>query len=134
MSSDNKTLELRHLTTKKINLRQTPGGHLVVNVRNKEESEQLFEENECNDDVNGVEADSVLLTAIENSADDEEIENLHNIIGHDNFVALTLNEDEKKEIMKAHRYFGHRSGRKIWEIFSKAGRLQKKKKEVFTTS
>ena len=55
---------------------------------------------------------------------------LHDLVGHTNFINLSLEEDEKKEVEKVHRYFGHKSGRKTWEIFAKAGRLEGKKKAV----
>ena len=103
---------------------------MVIPVKNREDSEKYFDVTETNDDVNGVEADVILMAILENSSDEPEIENLHDLIGHENFVALTLSEEERKDVIKAHRYFGHRSGRKIWEMFSKAGRLRKKKKEV----
>ena len=41
-----------------------------------------------------------------------------------------LEEDEEKEVHKVHRYFGHRHGRKVWELFAKAGRLKGKKEAV----
>ena len=43
---------------------------------------------------------------------------------------MMLEDDEKTEVSKVHRYFGHRNGRKIWELFAKAGKLKKKKKAV----
>ena len=39
-----------------------------------------------------------------------------------------LDDDEEAKLVKAHKYFGHRSGRRIWEMFAKAGQLQGKKK------
>ena len=36
-------------------------------------------------------------------------------------------ENEKSQLIKAHKYFGHRSGRRIWELFAKSGRLKGKK-------
>ena len=45
---------------------------------------------------------------------EEEIWELHEIMGHRNFIAMMLEEDEKRQIMKVHRYFGHRSGRRVW--------------------
>ena len=43
---------------------------------------------------------------------------------------MILEDDEAKEITKVHRYFGHRNGRKTWELFAKAGKLRNKKKAV----
>ena len=61
---------------------------------------------------------------------DDDLINFHDMIGHSNFVALALEKDEEKEVQKVQRYFGHKSGRKTWEIFAKAGRLIGKKKAV----
>ena len=42
-----------------------------------------------------------------------------------------LSEEEKKEILKLHKYFAHRNGRKLWDnLFQPAGRLKGKKKLV----
>ena len=42
-----------------------------------------------------------------------------------------LSETEKKDILKLHKYFAHRNGRKLWDnIFHPAGRLKGKKKLV----
>ena len=42
-----------------------------------------------------------------------------------------LTDEEKKEVLKLHRYFAHRSGRKLWEnLFHPAGRFKGKKKKV----
>ena len=46
------------------------------------------------------------------------------------FVNLTLNKDEEGEVLKVHRYFGHRSARKTWEMFAKANRMKGKMKAV----
>ena len=42
-----------------------------------------------------------------------------------------LTENERKEVLKLHRYFAHRNGKKLWEnIFLPAGKLKGKKKLV----
>ena len=42
-----------------------------------------------------------------------------------------LTDEEKREVLKLHRYFAHRSGRKLWEnLFHPAGRFKGKKKKV----
>ena len=42
-----------------------------------------------------------------------------------------LTETEKKEVLKLHRYFAHRSGRKLWEnLFQPSGKLKGKKNLV----
>ena len=43
-----------------------------------------------------------------------------------------LTKEEKKDILKLHKYFAHRSGKKLWEnLFQPSGRLKGKKKLVF---
>ena len=44
--------------------------------------------------------------------------------------ATKLLDEEEKQIQKVHRYFGHRSGRKIWELFAKSGKFRDKKAAV----
>ena len=46
------------------------------------------------------------------------------------FVALALDKEEQKEVEKVHKYFGHKSGRKVWKLFATAGKLNGKKKAV----
>ena len=41
-----------------------------------------------------------------------------------------LEEDEKKKVLKVHRYFGNRSGRMVWELSVKDGKLRNKKKAL----
>ena len=62
--------------------------------------------------------------------DIEELKKLHDEVGHQVFVEIGLKQDEEAKVMKVHRYFGHRSGRRIWELFAKAGKLPGKKKLV----
>ena len=40
---------------------------------------------------------------------------------------MVLDSDEAAEVEKVHRYFGHCSGRRVWELFATAGRLRNKK-------
>ena len=70
-----------------------------------------------------------MLTLFMNT-ETEDISKLHQQIGHSAFATLALNAEEKAEVNKVHRYFGHRSGRRIWDLFSKANRLSGKKKAV----
>ena len=101
------------------------GQELLEQVNEEKDKEQCGDEN-----VNDIEADAVMLMMLSECSEEEDIWNLHNIMGHTNFLAFMLEEDEASEIEKVHRYFGHRNGRKVWELFAKAGRLKGKKKSV----
>ena len=61
---------------------------------------------------------TVMLATLESK---NELETLHNEVGHNIFVTLAMEDNEKAQIMKVHKYFGHRSGRRLWELFAKAG-------------
>ena len=52
----------------------------------------------------------------------EDLQKLHNQIGHKVFVEIGLKKCEEEKIKKVHRYCGHRSSRRIWELFAKAGK------------
>ena len=42
-----------------------------------------------------------------------------------------LSDDDKKEVLKLHKYFAHRSGEKLWQnLFNPAGKLRGKKKLI----
>ena len=68
-----------------------------------------------------------MLTLYSECNEDDEVWKLHNLMGHSNFTTMVLDSDEAAEVEKVHRYFGHRSGRRVWELFAKAGRLRNKK-------
>jgi hypothetical protein len=69
----------------------------------------------------------VLLASTET---EEDLKKLHDQIGHTIFATLALDDDEEKKVDKVHRYFGHRSGRRVWDLFSKSNALQGKRKAV----
>ena len=71
-----------------------------------------------------------MLVAFAGCSKDEDIWKLHELMGHTNFVTMMLEDEETKDVNKVHRYFGHCGGRKIWELFAKAGKLRGKKKAV----
>ena len=71
-----------------------------------------------------------MLILLAESETNDDIENVHKEIGHAAFVGLALTLDEEKEVNKVHRYFGHKSGRRVWELFAKADKLKGKKPEV----
>ena len=65
-----------------------------------------------------------------NEEDFEFNETLWNVLFSDD-EKTKLTETEKKEIIKLHKYFAHRSGQKLWEnLFHPAGILKGKKKLV----
>ena len=104
-----------------IPLKQTKGGHFVIPVR-------TVTGNDANN-IRGEEADAVMMMVLENT-ENEDIKRLHDEVGHSIFVALALTDDEKAQVKKVHRYFGHRSSRRVWELFAKANKLRGKKQEV----
>ena len=115
-----------------IGMVKTAGGHFVIPV--KDVVMDLQEENFKNENksgfVRGAEADEVMHALYEAVETDEDCQKLHDEVGHKVFVNLTLNKDEEGEVLKVHRYFGHRSARKTWEMFAKANRLKGKRKAV----
>ena len=104
-----------------IPLVKTRGGHVVIPVKS------IAAGNSNN--IRGDEANAVMVMILD-TADNEEIRKLHDKIGHATFLALALSDDEKAQVKKVHRYFGHRSSRRIWELFSKANKLKGKKQAV----
>ena len=123
---------------KKMMMTKTKGGHFVIPVAEiKEHGDDHFEETLddfdntiAKDNIVGNEADSVMLVLFAECSEEDDLWKLHDIMGHKNFIAMMLEDDEEKQVKKVHRYFGHRSGRKVWELFAKAGKLRNKKKAV----
>ena len=104
-----------------IPLKQTSGGHFVIPVKSIAGVD--------GNNVKGEEADAVMLMVLE-SVDDKAISKLHDEVGHTAFLALALTNDDENHVKKVHRYFGHRSARRVWELFSKAHKLKGKKQAV----
>lgn len=74
----------------------------------------LSHHTETDDDIDGIEFDPIIWNVLFSEDDVKE-----------------LTETEKKEVLKLHRYFAHRSGRKLWEnLFQPAGKLKGKKNLV----
>ena len=117
-----KVLELTS-AGKSIALVETPGGHFVIPLGNVLENKETI----CEENLKGDEAEAVMLVLLEDSDD---LMKLHDEIGHAAFVGLALTNDEKTQVSKVHRYFGHRSGRRTWEMFAKAEKLKGKKQDV----
>ena len=113
-------LELKKLGME-IPLKETKGGHFVIPVR----SIAGIDSN----NIQGDEADAVMMMVIE-CTDKDEIKKVHDEIGHSIFATLALAADEEAQVKKVHRYFGHRSSRRIWDLFAKARKLPGKKQAV----
>ena len=79
------------------------------------------------------ETQNIFVSHHEEEEDDTEIEldsSIWNILFSHNGEE-ELNDVEKKEVLKLHRYFAHRSGKKLWQnLFQPAGRFKGKKKMV----
>ena len=112
-----------------IAMNKTRGGHFVIPVDEiKDETVDISEDTPPKNNILGFEADAVMLVLFTECDEEDEYWKLNEIMGHKNFVAMMLEEDEGKQIQKVHRYFGHRSPRRVWEMFAKAGKLRNKKK------
>ena len=126
-------LELKKVE-KEIPLIETPGGHYIIPVKylaiNDASEETHNRVIEYKDNLLGEEADAVMLILMSETDTIDDLEKVHNEIGHTTFVGLALTDDEKSQVDKVHRYFGHRSGRRIWELYAKADQLKGKRKEV----
>lgn len=124
-------LELKNIE-QSIALVKTPGGHFVVPLKAVAASRKVLKHKEAIEEatnIKGSEAEAVMLALFANTENDD-MESLHNELGHSNFVALALTGDEEAQVKKVHRYFGHRSGRRIWDLFAKAEKLKGKRKAV----
>jgi hypothetical protein len=108
---------------KSIELVETPGGHFIIPLCDVAEKKDAAIQENLKEDK----ADAVMLVLLDETDD---VGKLHDEIGHAAFVGLALTDDEKTQVSKVHRYFGHRSGRRTWEMFAKAEKLKGKKQEV----
>jgi hypothetical protein len=114
-----------------IDMIETSGGHYVIPV--KAVAVHIQHGNNDNDkhaNLQGEEADDVMLILLAEADNHKNVENVHKEIGHVAFVGLALSLDEDKQVKKVHQYFGHKSGRRVWELFAKADKLKGKKPEV----
>ena len=121
-----KKLEFKTLRAE-VDMIKTPGGHFVVPLNGLVSCVDQIQITSSY--VNGAEADEVMMILLE-TLENDDLEKFHTEVGHKVFANLALNDEEKKEVTKVHKYFGHRSGRKIWELFAKADKLKGKKKAV----
>ena len=105
------------------------GGNCDETTNNENEFDHHIgdnhEENQINNDI--------FLSHHAEQFDAEQIELdpvIWNVLFSDN-DGKELSIEEEKEILKLHRYFAHRSGRKLWEnVFLPAGRFTGKKRLV----
>jgi hypothetical protein len=112
-----------------IDITRTDGGHFVLPTRNIFENKTSRKvTNPTN--IGGSEADAVMTVLFASLERDDELKRFHDTVSHGVFVEIALEEDEKLQVEKVHKYFGHRSGRRIWELFAKAGKLKGKKGAV----
>ena len=128
-----KALEINEMGVK-VPLLKSSGGHFILPlaklVAKKDETCIKKKEDEPLEDVEGAEADAVMIIAFARMNTKEDLQELHNQIGHKVFVEIGLKKCEEEKIMKVHRYFGHRSGRRIWELFAKAGKMKGKRRLI----
>ena len=133
-----KELELKKVN-KSIKMEETSGGHYIIPIKSvavlkPSKDAKLavasFESIKGDDNMKGDEAEVVMLILLAESENKDDIENIHKGIGHTAFVGLALTLDEEAQVNKVHRYFGHRSGRRVWELFAKAEKLKGKRPEV----
>ena len=131
-------LELKKVN-KTIDMIETSGGHYIIPIKSvaipkdsedKTVKEDVDKNDDDNDDLNGEEADDVMMVLLADTENQKDVENVHKQIGHTAFVGLAMTLDEENQVNKVHKYFGHRSGRRVWELFAKADKLKGKKPEV----
>ena len=117
-----------------IEMVETKGGHFVIPLSNtafrKPTREEIDAAKEYHENLVGEEADAIMIILMVQSEDEESLKLFHDQVGHSVFVALALTNDENDQVDKVHRYFGHRSGRRIWDLFSKAKRMKGKRQQV----
>ena len=121
-----KILEFKNISSC-IRLFKIPSGHFVIPIGSIAIRK---DEDGTNDNVTGHEAEAVMLALLTDTENDYDISLLHQLIGHTAFTSLALTSEEKEEVNKVHKYFGHRSGRCIWDLFAKVNKLSGKRKAV----
>ena len=112
---------------------KTSGGHFVLPLEGlvpKKDDTGVVDIDTPKDNIRRDEAEAVMSVLFSQLNDTEELKKLHDEVGHQVFVEIGLKQDDEAKVMKVHRYFGHRSSRRIWELFAKAGKLPGKRKQV----
>ena len=128
-----KQLEIRKIG-ESIDMVETPGGHFVIPLKNaaltKPTKEEMIAAKKYNENLVGEEADAVMTILMVESELKDDLDRFHDEVGHSVFLSLALSQNEKEQVDKVHRYFGHRSGRRIWDLLSKAKRMNGQRKQV----
>ena len=100
-----------------------------VQVKEKHINEHTHDEHMFTDTC-----DSIFLSHHEDNSDECEVEidpAIWNIFLSEDDTADELTDDEKKEILKLHKYFAHRNARKLWDnLLQPAGRMKGKKRLI----
>jgi hypothetical protein len=73
----------------------------VIPVKDVKEDYDI-EDTTAKNNILGSEADAVMLVLFAECCKEEEFWNLHELMDHTYFVAMILEDDEKKQIMKVH--------------------------------
>ena len=117
-----------------VDMIETTGGHYVIPLKEVAIRESDEEENDAAkeyiENILGDEADAIMIMVMLESEGAKSLQLLHDEVGHSIFVTLALNDDEKNQVDKIHRYFGHRSGRRIWDLLAKAKKMKGKRQQV----
>ena len=135
---------LLEIGTKNLNnipIIKSSGGHFVLPlhglVPKKEKNAQVDVNvpdddhiDEAKENVIDEEAEAVMTVLFSQYNEYGGLKKLHDEVGHKVFVEVGLRNDEEAKVMKVHRYFGHRSGRRVWELFAKARKLPGKRKQI----
>ena len=128
-----KQLEIKELN-ESIEMIETSGGHFVIPLEQiallQPTEEELKAAREYHDNFVGEEADAIMIVLMAESEDENALKLFHDEVGHSVFLSIALAKDEKDQVEKVHRYFGHRSSKRIWDLFSKAKRLKGKRRQV----
>ena len=102
-----------------IKMVETSGGHFVIPLENtaflQPTEEEIKAAREYHDNLVGEEADAIMVVLMVESEDENALKMFHDEVGHSVFLTIALANDEKDQVEKVHRYFGHRSAKRIWE-------------------
>ena len=106
----------------------------LVKMNQKQNNERLKNEIKTEDLEEQDHFESIFLSHHEEYADADEVkieENILDVFFCEDNDKSALTETEKKEVLKLHKYFAHRNGKKLWEnLFQPAGKLKGKKKLI----
>ena len=108
-----------------VKMNQKQNVEIIKDEKNHEENCEVTQEDNLN---------SIFLSHHTDEEDDDEVhidEKILNIFFSEDDDQRELTENEKKEVLKLHKYFAHRSGRKLWEnLFQPAEKLKGKKRMI----